>query len=177
MTDSQIIERCLAGDRKAEYLLYQKYVSSLYHTAVRIVGNRQEAEDIVQEGFVKIFDRLPGFRGDSGIYHWMKRIVTNLAIDTLRKNKRMPLFESDISEELVSQELQDIEDDEAERIHKAIKNLPEGCRIVLSLFLFEGYKHREIADQLKISESTSKTQFLRAKQLLRQQLKLVSDER
>ncbi len=145
----------------------------MYHAVIRLVGSPATAQDIVQEGFVKVFKQLHRFRGESGIYAWMKRIMINEAISHLRKNKSAPQIvdaEYHLEEVAVEQDEAGVEAWEIDRVHTAIKKLPTRCRMVLSLFLFEGYTHQEIANELDISESTSKTQYMRAKKLLKNHL-------
>lgn len=151
----------------------------MYHTVIRMIGDAATTQDIVQEGFVKVFKQLHRFRGESGIYSWMKRIMINEAISHIRKNKRQPqIVEADYHLESLSDE-SDHDDGEGwdvSRVHSAIKLLPTRCRTVFSLFLFEGYSHKEIATELEISESTSKTQYMRAKKLLRNHLRAICHE-
>jgi len=151
----------------------------MYHAVIRMVGDSATAQDIVQEGFVKVFKHLHRFRGDSGIYSWMKRIMINEAISHIRKNKTKPkIVEADYHLEGLTDEAD--HDDSAgwdvSKVHDAIKLLPTRCRTVFSLFLFEGYSHKEIAVELTISESTSKTQYMRAKKLLRNHLRAICYE-
>ena len=151
----------------------------MYHTVIRMVGDTAVAQDIVQEGFVKVFKQLHRFRGESGIYSWMKRIMVNEAITHIRKNKRQPqIVEADYHLENLSDEPEQENNLawDVERVHEAIKVLPPRCRMVFNLFLFEGYTHNEIATELTISESTSKTQYMRAKKLLRNHLRAICHE-
>ena len=168
-----MIERCIQRDRKAQYELYRLYVDSLYHTVIRITGNQSDAQDVVQEGFVKIFKQLGRFRGESGLYAWMKRIMINEAISFLRKKKHTPDPVGDLSEEGILPVVdlgENVSIGLVKQIHVAIRQLPKRARQVISMFLFEGMTHKEIAQVLAISESTSKTQYMRAKQLVRNYL-------
>ncbi|MBX2817722.1 MAG: RNA polymerase sigma factor [Saprospiraceae bacterium] len=174
INEKQLVQRCIKQDRKAQYELYQNYVDALFHTVLRIVVSRTVAEDVVQEGFVKIFRQMHRYREDGGIYAWMKRIMINEAIGHLRKQKRS-IRHADM-EELpeasmeIWQQTKDTRDDRLGAIHQAIKLLPTGCREVLNMYLFEGMSHREISTVLSISESTSKTQYMRAKRLIRERI-------
>ena len=139
----------------------------MYHTALRIMGNSVEAQDVVQESFVKVFAKIGSYRGEATIGAWIKRVVVNTAINAIRKNKRNP-------EILVDEGPEMAEPDDTEEsywspamLHSAICELPDGCRTILNLYAFEGYAHKEIAELLHITESTSKTQYRRAKKLLR----------
>lgn len=164
---NQIVARCVKGDRKAQYELYQQFVTPLYHAVIRLVPNQAEAEDIVQDAFISIFKNIHRYRSESSLYTWMRRVAVNKAIDEIRKKKIKWTTEYDEREFLEIPEIESsLEDELIKELHFEIKKLPDGCRQILSLFLFEGYKHSEIATQLNISESTSKTQYARAKNLL-----------
>ncbi len=143
----------------------------MYHTVVRMVGNSEDARDIIQEAFIKVFNSLETFRKDSTLGAWIKRITINSALNFLRKAKRtqtMP-FEDNLNE--TPMETEEVKNISMKTIHNAIKSLPEGSRMVLTLFLLEGYQHKEIASILGITESTSKTQYRRGKLLLQEKLK------
>lgn len=133
------------------------------------------SQDVVQEGFVKIFQQLKSFRGESGIYAWMKRIMVNEAISYIRKQKRRPrlvTFDQPGSEPRVEASLPSSEGILGmHQIHQCIRKLPNRCREVFCLYQLEGYSHQEIASSMEISESTSKTQYKRARELLQGYLK------
>lgn len=169
-SEEQLVQLCLAGDTRAQYELYNRYVDAMYNTAVRIVSHRTEAEDVLQESFAKVFQQLHTFRSESTIGAWIKRIVVTTALSHLRKNRKAKIVDlGAVSEPGTEQDDIDLPFD-AKTIHAAIKKLPEGSRVVFNLFLLEGLQHKEIAEILDITESTSKTQYRRAKQLLREQL-------
>lgn len=167
---NELIEACLKGDRKAQYSLYQQYSKAMYNICVRMVRDEMEAEDILQHSFVDVFRNLKSFKGQSTIGAWIKRIVVNNCLNFLKKRKLM-------TTEIDDQHMQITEDTEeheypvsVKEIHKAMMDLPEGYRVVLSLYLFEGYDHAEIGEILNISESTSKSQYSRAKRKLKELL-------
>jgi RNA polymerase sigma factor (sigma-70 family) len=161
-----LTERCIKGDRKAQFELYKLYVKPLYHAVIRLVPERTTAEEIVQDAFVSIFRHLPDYRSESSLFTWMRRIAVNKALDVIRKKKHEWAL-PDGKELADSLELDDRNEDELiDHLHEEIKKLPDGCREILSLYLFEGFKHIEIAQKLQITESTSKTQYLRARKLL-----------
>jgi len=169
--NSQIIGRCLEGDVKAQFMLYKNYSVAMYNIAVRITGNRMDAEDVLQESFVTVFERLNELENIESFTGWLKRIVINNSISCIRKRKIV--FE-DIDG--LSENDHDAEEDfnmniDPAVVHTAIKELPDGSRSVLVLHALEGYKHREIAEMLSISESTSKSQYKRALELLNTNLK------
>lgn len=167
--EATLVRRCLANDRAAQYELYRKYVGAMFHTVVRMLGNREDAEDVTQEVFARAFNRLDSYRQDATLGAWLKRIAVNASLNFLRKTKRLQ-FESMDENLAVAQPEKDepITERDLRRIHEGIKKLPDGCRTVFNLYLLEGYDHREISGILGITESTSKTQYRRAKRLLRE---------
>ncbi|QOI98891.1 MAG: RNA polymerase sigma factor [Flammeovirgaceae bacterium] len=142
----------------------------MFNTAVRITGQADEAEDVLQEAFISAFRNLAEYRGDASFGSWLKRIVINKAINTLKKRKLdlVPEDETfDVAEEPETHYKPELT---VERVRAAIMQLPDGYRAVLSLYLLEGYDHQEIAGILQITESTSKSQLNRAKSKLKQLL-------
>ena len=158
------------GDQQSMYRLYKLYVQAMYNTCIRMVSNQCDAEDIIQEVFVSAFNNLDSFRGDSSFGSWLKRIVINKSITFLR-NKKVDFTEIE-NLQLVADEKEEgsFPEIDPKTIHESIKSLPEKARIVLNLYLLEGYRHQEIAEILNISVSTSKSQYIRAKQILREKL-------
>lgn len=167
-----LIEACIQGDRSAYYQLYKLYSRAMYNTACRITKNEQDAEDILQESFISAFEKLKSFSGNSTFGAWIKRIVVNKSINLLRKRHLHMLSLENSDLDMAEDERDGYKDFEynVEIIKKAVEELPEGYRLVLTLYLFEGYDHAEIADILKISISTSKSQYNRAKKKLLQML-------
>lgn len=165
--EGKLIKACKRGSPSAQRELYQRYVKAMYHIALRIVGERTQAEDVVQESFVRAFHQLDRFRGEATLGAWLKRITINTALNKIRRNKKLGFTELEdlefISEPVAiePQNKYSVED-----IHRGIQELPEGSRVVLSLHLLEGYQHKEISQILGITESTSKSQYHRAKKLL-----------
>ncbi|MBX2894347.1 MAG: RNA polymerase sigma factor [Cyclobacteriaceae bacterium] len=165
----ELIDRCRQGDREAFYRLYKLYSRSMYNVGYRIVNNPDEAEDVLQEAFISAFRNLQHYRGDSTFGAWLKRIVINKAINYLHKRKaeRMP---DDDRWDVAEPEPENIIESfpfSVEQVRSAIEKLPDGYRAVLSLYLLEGYDHAEIGEIMGITESTSKSQFNRAKKKLR----------
>ncbi len=170
-----LVDRCKIGDRKAQFELYQQYAKAMYNICLRITNHEEEAQDVLQEAFILVFHKITDFRGDSTIGAWLKRIVVNTAINAVKK-RRMELTPIDNlkpqadTNEIVREEEENIIF-QVEEVKKAIRKLPDGFRVVISLYLLEGYEHGEIAEILGISESTSKSQYNRAKAKLREILK------
>ncbi|MEM1135958.1 MAG: RNA polymerase sigma factor [Bacteroidota bacterium] len=165
-----LLEKCIQGDRQAQFEIYQRYSKAMFNICFRIVNNFEEAEDILQEAFVSAFRNLAAFKGEATFGAWLKRIVVNHAINSLRKKKQMLLSLDENPIEL-PEDAENLEDKElklsVDKIRMAMGLLPEGYRIVFSLYLLEGYDHSEIGEILGISESTSKSQLNRAKKKLK----------
>lgn len=160
-----LIEECRTGNSRAQFRLYNQYSRAMYSLAYRILNNREDAEDVLQEAFVECFRNLDTFRFESTFGAWLKRIVVNRCINQVKK-KRADL---EYTETLpaVAEEQEDEPVYDTREIIKRIAELPDGYRIVLTLYLLEGYDHSEIAQILGISESTSKSQYSRAKDKLK----------
>ena len=168
---NRLIEKCLQGDIKAQYQLYKQYSLAMYNIAIRFLNNKMDAEDIMQESFVKAFSRLDELKNKDVFGSWLKRIVINNCISLQRKRK--VAFEEIDEERLGEQEEPDewLPEVDPALLHQAIKELPTKGRTVLIMRALEGYPHKEIAETLDISVSTSKTQYSRALSLLNRKLK------
>ena len=168
-----LIEDCKRGDQKALFELYRLYHQAMYNTSLRIVGDPDDAEDVMQEAFLKAFAKLKTYRGEVSFGAWLKRIVINKSLDFLRlKKERISLDEVGEIEDITDSLPEEMEFKySAETIKRAIYTLPEGYRLVLSLILLEGYDHEEVSGILNISNATSRTQFHRAKNKLQELLK------
>ncbi|MBC8172944.1 MAG: RNA polymerase sigma factor [Chitinophagales bacterium] len=169
-TDQQIIEHCIAGERPAQKALYDKYSSKMMGICLRYANDYQSAEDILQEGFVKAFRNIGKFRHEGSFEGWLRRIMVNTAIEIhRRKNNMYPILEVDnidiplIHEDAVSMLAK-------EDIMVMVRKLSPGYRTVFNLYAIEGYSHKEIAEQLNISEGTSKSQLARARYILMKQV-------
>jgi len=167
-----LLDKCLQGDRKAHYKVYQLYSKAMFNTCLRIVNKVEEAEDVLQESFLSAFRNLKNFKGESSFGAWLKKIVINRSLNHLKKQKIHFQSLEEIYEEPFTQVNDEIEKSsfEIERIRRTIPKLPDGFRLVFSLYLIEGYDHKEIASIMGITESTSKSQYNRAKKKLRQLL-------
>lgn len=168
--EKELIARCLQGNQQAQFELYHRYVTAMYNTAIRILGHSGEAQDVLQEGFSRVFQQLHTFRQESGIGTWIKRIIVNTALNQLRTKKQLQFVELNQQLEQLPEATDTFPDFDAETLHVAIKKLPDGARVVFTLFAVEQMSHQAIALQLGITESTSKTQYRRAKQLLKSYL-------
>jgi RNA polymerase sigma factor (sigma-70 family) len=176
-----IIDRCVKGDRLAQRELYNLYYRAMFNSCYRMLNNQVEAEDVMQESFLAAFLKISTYRGEMSFGSWLKKIVINRSIDVLRSrkvkfeelNEKSSVFIEPDDFEIKAQEehIQLVE-----KIREVVKKLPDGFRVVLSLSLFEGFDHEEIAAILQISESTSRSQLARAKKKLIEYLKNSEDE-
>jgi len=174
-----IIEGCKNGKQREQYKLYQLYSKAMFNVCFRMMNNREEAEDMLQESFTDAFHRLHSFRYDSTFGHWLKRIVVNNCINELKRKKAdlsyfddMAWFENneDTKEEIYGNGLT------IEHVKKAMTHLPNGSRLIFSLYLLEGYDHVEISQILNISESNSKSQYMRAKRKIKELLNTTQND-
>ncbi len=163
----------MQGSRAAQFELYKLYAKAMYNVALRILNYEEEAEDVLQEAFLDAFTRIVDFRQETTFGLWLKQIVINKSINYLRKRK-MEFVSTDEISEVPDEDSFDYSEMQlqAEEIRQAITHLPDGYRVVLSLYLLEGYDHEEIAHILKISENTSRTQYMRAKKKLKSILEM-----
>ncbi len=176
VSDDQLIHDCRKGKKQAYSLLYKKYASVLLGMCMRYTQNRQEAQDVLQEGFIKIFQKIDTFQGKGSFEGWMKRIMVNTAINYYKKNKKYQVQESldaDHSRQVSNNEEEEnvwVETEEPlsrELLLKLVNDLPAGYRLVFNMYVFEGLTHKEIAGELGISEGTSKSQLAKARKQLK----------
>jgi RNA polymerase sigma factor (sigma-70 family) len=149
--------------------LFRNYAGAMYNVVFRMVGDRDEAEELVQESFIKVFEKIAQFEGRATVGSWIKRIVVNHTLNYIRKSNKHQ-FEPLSGTEVFEEEQERVDGLESEDIHRAIQELPSGARAIVSLHLIEGLKHREIAERLGIGESTSRSQYMRGRDLLRDSL-------
>jgi RNA polymerase sigma factor (sigma-70 family) len=165
--NSQVISRCKEGDNRAQYELYKLYSKAMFNVSMRITNDYAEAEDVLQEAFISAFKNLHSYKAEASFGSWLKKIVINASINAIRKRKNelVPIDERTI-EDLPDTHEEDDFEWKVDNVRKAIQKLPDGYRVVLSLYLLEGFDHAEIGEVLGISESTSKSQYSRAKKKL-----------
>ncbi|MCC9137197.1 RNA polymerase sigma factor [Pontibacter silvestris] len=162
-----VIERCRQGENRAQYELYKLYSKAMFNVSMRIVNDYAEAEDVLQEAFISAFKNLHTYKGEASFGNWLKRIVVNAAINSIRK-KKVELIEIDerIMEDVAEEVCDNDTEWRVEKVRRAVQMLPDGYRVVLTLYLFEGFDHAEIGEVLSVSESTSKSQYSRARKKL-----------
>ena len=170
--EKQIIQACLEQDRTAQKQLYELYSGGLFVVALRYMKDRESAQDVLQDAFVKIFKHLNTFRFDSPLKAWLRKIVVNTALKALKKDKK--LTQSLEGDYMINQEYHYDNDGfrnlSYQHLMEIIGSLPDGCRTIFNLYAIEGYKHQEIANELGVSVGTSKSQYSRAKTLLQEKL-------
>lgn len=170
----KILRGCLAGNKRDQELLYRRYSAKLYGVSLQYSGSHDEARDVLQEAFIKIFTNLRTFNGDGSFEGWMRRIVVNTALEKHRNryylNKVDELgFENDTMPELEADEISGME---SEDLLRFIMELPPKYRMVFNLYALEGYSHREISEMLSISEGTSKSNLSRARNILQKKVEI-----
>jgi len=170
LSEKELITGCAKGDRAAQKALYDRYCRKMMVFCQRYAKSTQEAEDILQEGFLKVFKSIGQFRAESRLDTWMTRIMINTALNHQRQKLYMlPMV--DVTEvRLPESEEISLSGFHLTELIAMIQSLPDGCRVVFNLFAIEGYSHKEIAETLGVSEGTSKSQYNRAKMLLRAKL-------
>ena len=172
--ERQLIEACLQKRRKAQFALYERYKVAMYAVCMRYAKTEAQAQDFLQEGFIKVFKSLGQYRFEVAIEYWMKRVVANACISELRR-KKDPLNKVVSIEQLPEQsQASEIEINtsglKAKQLIQLIQQLPDGYRSIFNLYALEGYSHQEISEIMNISAGTSRSQYARAKKLLAKQI-------
>lgn len=172
MKEDQLIAGCLNGDRKAQKELYDLYSRKMMGVCLRYVNDRETARDLLQEGFIKVYTTMHSYTGKGAFEGWMRMIFVNGALEYLRKTDvlRNSADIGSLSEQMGENETA-VSKLSAEELIGLIKQLPDGFRTVFNLYAVEGYSHKEIAGMLHITESTSRSQYVRARQWLQEQIK------
>jgi RNA polymerase sigma-70 factor (ECF subfamily) len=168
MSEEQVlISQCIKGEADAQEKLYAQYSKQMYVICLRYTRSQLEAEDVLQEAFIKIFDKIDQFKGETTIGGWIKRIVVNTALNSQRS--KLYMFPMTDVEELTSHKEEELtlSGFHLEELLAMIRALPEGCQVIFNMYAIEGFSHKEIGGQLNVSEGTSKSQYSRAKLLLR----------
>lgn len=167
-SDEELIKGCCKGERNSQRALYEKYSGQMYAVALRYSKMQQEAEDILQEAFLKVLQNISSFRQDASLVYWIKRIVINTALNHQRSKLYLyPMVDVGDLKNQYGPEVT-ISGMSHDELIGLVKRLPSGCQVIFNLYAIEGFKHHEIAEQLNISEGTSKSQYARAKSLLKE---------
>jgi len=165
-----LIVKCRAADRKAQELLYKQFASKMLAVCMRYATDKMEAEDMLQNGFIRVFQKINDYRGDGSFEGWMRRIMVHTSIEYYRKHHKM--IHVDIEESGYEQSVNGLAacSLEAKDLLAIIQQLPTGYRMVFNLYAVEGYSHREIAEMAGITEGASKSQLSRARTMLKQKI-------
>jgi RNA polymerase sigma-70 factor (ECF subfamily) len=171
MEEQELIKGCIAARPKAQKALFDIYAPKLYVVCLRYMKDQMRAQDVLQDTFVKIFAHIGNYKSEGAFEGWLKKIAVNSSLDQLRKDKKLLTDVSldDVSHKIAHQDYS-VEKLMADDLLKLVQALPDGYRTVFNLFAIEGYSHQEISSQLGISESTSKTQYLRARAYLKDRI-------
>lgn len=167
-----LINRCKENDRQSQHKIYKLYAKSMFNVCYRIVNQHDEAQDVLQESFIKMFNQIDSYREESSFGAWFKRIVVNSSLNHIKKRNKeelqYELLKADTDDSYYEMENEGVPETSIVEIQNAMELLPEGYRLVFTLYLFEDYSHREIAEELGITESTSKSQLNRAKKKMKE---------
>lgn len=164
----EIIEGCVKGDSKCQQILHQKFYGKMLGACMRYAKDREEARDILQDGFLKVFKSIQSYSGSGSFEGWIRKIIINTALDYIRKNKKIIQYANsdyveENAEEIKEEENNEYETLNADEIMNAVQQLPPAYRTVFNMFVVDGFSHQEIADQLGISTGTSKSNLSKAK--------------
>jgi RNA polymerase sigma factor (sigma-70 family) len=175
MNELDLIKACIAKDPRAQKMLYDKHAGMLMAVCRRYCSSAEEAEDAFQDGFVKIYAKLSEYKYEGSFGGWLRRVMVNTVLDNIRKNKKHA-FHDDVTEvpNIVSNSHSPLDEISAKELMAILETLPDGYRVVFNMFAIEGFSHKEIADHLNITESTSKSQFLRARGFIKKCLEEIN---
>ena len=175
MTDEQLLEAILRQDATAQRRLYEKYARKMFGVCLRYARSREEAEDLLQDGFLKVFQKLSSFKSEGSLEGWIRRVIVNTSLDYIRQQKLQWADPETIEEPGTDAGV--IEKMNAGELLALIQQLPTGFRTVFNLHAIEGYSHREIGEMLQISEGTSKSQYARARVQLMERINGLQQEK
>ncbi len=173
MTDEQIVMGCINKNAIAQRELFERFSRKMMGVCLRYCDNQEEAEDVLQNGFVNVFKNIEAYKGTGSLEGWIRKIMVNMALTNIRKNKKLKLNVELESVEYMIPSTNYLNDTFAAKdLLKVIQNLPLGFKTVFNLYAIEGYSHKEIGEMLNISEGTSKSQYSRAKVHLQKQIRI-----
>lgn len=176
LQEEELIEGCIAGKRSAQNRLFDKYAPKMLGVCYRYAQTEHDAEDIMQDGFVKVFKNLSKFRRESSLETWIRRVMINTALNFLKATQKLRMqADIEVAENDANFSISQWNTMDTQLIMDCIHSLPVGYRVVLNMFAIEGYSHKEIAQELAITESTSRSQFARAKVLLKKKIDAINN--
>lgn len=167
ISNEDLIKGCVKGDRLSQKTFFERFSPRILAVSMRYAEDKDAAYDILQETFIKVFEKIKSYKNEGSIEGWVRRICVNTALDHIRRNKQNKFTDDvdDVKYKLSSNETP-IDELQAEDLMEILNSIPVGYRTVFNLYVIEGYSHKEIAEQLEITESTSKSQFSRARAML-----------
>lgn len=178
MDDATLVIECVNGNVRAQHKLFEKFAGKMLGVCLRYAKNTEQAEDVLQDGFVKVFSKLKDFKNEGSLEGWIRRIMVNTALDQIRKNGKI-LGDTNIED--VGYKIENnafvVEGLMADDLMKMVQSMPTGYKLVFNMFAIEGYSHFEIAESLGISENTSKSQYSRARAYLREKIEKIDGGR
>lgn len=166
ISETDLIKGCVEGDRRMQEMLYQRFSPKMYAISLRYAGNTEDAQDILQDGFVKVFRNLTMYRGDGSFEGWMRRIFVNTAIEHYRRQVQTFSVTEGHENSMEAKDISVLDSLSMKDLMAIIQELSPGYKTVFNLYVIEGYTHKEIAEMIGISEGTSKSQLARAKGIL-----------
>ena len=174
MDENELIDMCLKQNPRAQKMLFDKFAPKMFSVCLRYMKNTEQAEDVLQEGFVKVFLKLKDFKREGSMEGWVRRIMVNTSLDAIRKSTKTK-YDQPLDDVSYKIEYKDSASTslETQDLLNLVKKMPTGYRVVFNMYAIEGYSHREIAEKLKITENTSKSQYLRARAYLRERLEKI----
>jgi RNA polymerase sigma factor (sigma-70 family) len=175
ITEGDLIKGCIAGERRMQQELYSRFSPKMYAVCLRYAGKADDAEDILQDGFIKIYKNLDKYRGDGSFEGWIRRIFVNTAIEHFRRKTHLQTIGEQEDNTIESKAFNALDNLAEKDILKIIQQLSPGYRTVFNMYVVEGFTHKEIADSLGISEGTSKSQLARARVILQEMVKEYTD--
>ena len=175
MEELQLVEGCKKQDRRSQQYVYEKYARTMYGICLRYSADAEAAQDLLHDGFMKVFSHINSFEGKGSFEGWMKRVFVNMALEVIRKDKIKKQYTEDV-EDLSDVDIAEIGEDETDKISETellamVQELPQGYRSVFNLYAIEDYSHKEISQMLGIAEGTSRSQYIRARLLLQEKVK------
>ena len=178
MDELQLIEGCRKGDRRAQKALYETFSRKMMSVCLRYVSDWETARDLLQEGFVKVFTHIDSYTGNGSFEGWIRKIFVNSALEYLRHADVLrESTDLDQTAEVAQTDSSPLSDISAAELMQLVQSLPAGFRTIFNLFAIEGYSHKEISERLQITESTSRSQYARAKQLLQRKVNALYGEK
>ena len=176
MDEESLIASCIKGNQMAQKTLFDSFSPKFFSLCLRYMNSTDDAQDVLQDGMVKIFTKLPEYSGKGSFEGWMRRIIVNTCLDQIRKNQKLKLDVSiDKEEYKLSMNANILENLSVNELMEEIKKMPPGYRVVFNMFAIEGYSHQEISEKLGVKESTSKSQYFRARAYLKERIENIYD--